>query len=413
MNTSLVIALVAVLVAITFFVLYFKSKLTASGQSEAIIESARKTSAKLIAEARAETKAMVAEARKDVDDRRQELKKIENKIEQNRQRDDQTRQEFNDISKRLDSRQKSLDKKVEDIDQKNDRLRQKEEDIQEVKKMVRELHQKQVEKLEKIGKLTQVEAAEKLAKIVEKRTSQDMAALISKQKRQAKGDAEQQAATILIGAMERISADVTAERTTSSIKISNDKIKGRVIGKEGRNILALQQALGVDILTDDTPNAILVSTFDPVRRHVAVRALETLIKDGRIHPGRIEAVVAKTQRDIQKQIIATAEDAARQAGVIGIPPEIMQLLGELKFRTSYGQNVLQHSIEMAHIAGVLAAQIGADVRICKYAALVHDLGKALTHRMEGKHHHLSGEMLRKYGVSEEIAHAAEAHHDDI
>jgi ribonuclease Y len=190
-------------------------------------------------------------------------------------------------------------------------------------------------------------------------------------------------------------------------------MKGRIIGKEGRNIQALQRATGVDVLVDDTPGMIVLSSFDPVRREVARLALEMLLKDGRVHPGRIEEVVEKAQKEVQKEVIHAAEDAAREVGVVGVPREIMQYLGELKFRTSYGQNVLKHSVEMTHIAGIIAEEIGADVRIVKYATLIHDIGKALSHKVEGKHHLISGEIARKYGVPEEVAHAAEAHHDDV
>ncbi|MCA9332993.1 ribonuclease Y, partial [Candidatus Saccharibacteria bacterium] len=203
------------------------------------------------------------------------------------------------------------------------------------------------------------------------------------------------------------------ERTISSLKLEDEEMKGRIIGKEGRNIQALQRATGVDIMVDDTPGMIILSSFDPVRREVARQALEMLMKDGRIHPGRIEEVVEKAQKNVQKDVLRAGEDAAREVGIIGIPKEILQLLGELKYRTSYGQNVLKHSTEMAHIAGIIAEELNADVKTAKYAALVHDLGKALTHKMEGKHHHISGEMLRKYGAPEEVAHAAEAHHDDM
>jgi ribonuclease Y len=210
-----------------------------------------------------------------------------------------------------------------------------------------------------------------------------------------------------------MASEVTAERTVTAVRLEDEEMKGRIIGKEGRNIQALQRATGVDIMVDDTPGMIILSSFDPVRREVARVALEMLLKDGRVHPGRIEEVVDKAQKQVQKEVVRAAEDAAREVGVVGIPREILQFLGELKYRTSYGQNVLKHSTEMAHLAGVIAEEVGADVRITKYAALIHDLGKALTHKMEGKHHHISGEMARKYGVPEEVAHAAEAHHDDM
>jgi ribonuclease Y len=190
-------------------------------------------------------------------------------------------------------------------------------------------------------------------------------------------------------------------------------MKGRIIGKEGRNIQALQRATGVDILVDDTPGMIILSSFDPVRRQVARLTLEMLMKDGRIHPGRIEEVVEKAQKQIDKEIMHAGEDAAREVGVAGIPKEMLRLLGELKFRTSYGQNVLMHSTEMAHMAGLIAEEIGVNVRVVKIATLLHDVGKAVTHKVEGKHHHIGAELARKYGMSEDIVHAIEAHHDDI
>jgi ribonuclease Y len=190
-------------------------------------------------------------------------------------------------------------------------------------------------------------------------------------------------------------------------------MKGRIIGKEGRNIQAFQRETGVDVLVDDTPGMVILSSFDPIRRQIARMALEMLLKDGRVHPARIEEVVAKARTQIDKDIDIAAEDAAREVGVVGIPKEIMRYLGELKFRTSYGQNVLKHSVEMAHLAGLIAEEIGADVAVTKKATLLHDIGKALTHKVEGKHHHIGGEIARKYGLPEEVAHAIEAHHDDI
>jgi ribonucrease Y len=197
------------------------------------------------------------------------------------------------------------------------------------------------------------------------------------------------------------------------VKLEDEEMKGRIIGKEGRNIQALQRATGVDILVDETPGMIVLSSFDPVRREVARQAMEMLLKDGRVHPGRIEEVVEKAQKQVQKDVVRAGEDAAREVGIVGVPKEILQLMGELKYRTSYGQNVLKHSVEMAQLAGVLAEELGANVKTAKYAALTHDMGKALTHKVEGKHHHITGEMLRKYGAPEEVALAAEQHHDDV
>ena len=226
-------------------------------------------------------------------------------------------------------------------------------------------------------------------------------------------EAEEKAQLILLTAMERMSSDVTADRTVTSLKLPDDEMKGRIIGKEGRNIQALQRATGVDILVDDTPGMIVLSSFAPVRRQVARLALENLMKDGRIHPARIEEVVEKAEKEISKEVMRAGEDAAREVGVLGLPKELLRLVGELKYRTSYGQNVLKHSTEMAHIAGLIAEEIGADVKTVKTAALLHDMGKAVTHKMEGKHHHIGAELARKYGLSEAICHAIEAHHDDI
>ncbi len=213
--------------------------------------------------------------------------------------------------------------------------------------------------------------------------------------------------------MERMSSEVTADRTVTSLKLPDDDMKGRIIGKEGRNIQAFQHTTGVDVLIDDTPGMVVLSSFDPIRRQVARYALERLMKDGRINPSSIEEAVAKAEREIEKEVVRAGEDAAREVGVVGIPSEILHLLGELKFRTSYGQNVLLHSIEMAHIAGMIAQEIGADVNITKTATLLHDMGKAVTHKIEGKHAEIGAELARKYGMSEAVTHAIAAHHEDI
>jgi len=306
-----------------------------------------------------------------------------------------------------------LDKKLDELDKRAESLRKGEDQVESLKNEIREIRGKQQEKLEKIAKLSKADAAEKLMQMTERDIRGDLTGLVSKLQNEAKDLAEEKAGAILVEAMERMASEVTAERTVTAVKLEDEEMKGRIIGKEGRNIQALQRATGVDIMVDDTPGMIILSSFDPIRREVARQALELLLKDGRVHPGRIEEVVEKAQGLVQKEVLRAGEDAAREVGIIGIPKEILQLLGELKFRTSYGQNVLKHSTEMAHIAGIIAEEVGANVKTAKYAALVHDLGKALTHKVEGKHHHISGEMLRKYGAPEEVAHAAEAHHDDM
>ena len=365
---------------------------TASNQAAKELEKAKKEATKLVNDARTESLKVAEEARKDDQARRRELK---------------------DLESRLVNREEALDKKLDELDKRNEKLRKGEDEVEQLKDEIRTIRTKQQEKLEKVAKLSKEEAAEKLMQMTERDIRNDLTGLVAKLQNEARDEAEEKAAVIITTAMERMASEVTAERTVSSVKLEDDEMKGRIIGKEGRNIQSLQRATGVDIMVDDTPGYIVLSSFDPVRREVARQALEMLMKDGRIHPGRIEEVVAKAQKNVEKDVIRAGEDAAREVGVIGIPREILHLLGELKYRTSYGQNVLKHSTEMAHIAGMIAEEVGANVKTAKYAALVHDLGKALTHKMEGKHHHISGEMLRKYGAPEEVAKAAEQHHDDV
>lgn len=370
-----------------------KKKLgTAQDQAKKELSKAKKEASKLIEEAREEVNKANEEARKLEQTRRKELK---------------------DIEQRLLGREESLDKKLDELDRRTQSLRKSEDEVESLKNEIREIRGKQQDKLEKIAKLTKSDAADKLMQMTERDIRNDLTGLVSKLQVEAKELAEERAGAIIVEAMERMASEVTAERTVTAVKLEDEEMKGRIIGKEGRNIQALQRATGVDIMVDDTPGMIILSSFDPVRREVARQALELLLKDGRVHPGRIEEVVEKAQKNVQKDVMRAGEDAAREVGIIGIPREILQLLGELKYRTSYGQNVLKHSTEMAHIAGIIAEEVGANVKTAKYAALVHDLGKALTHKMEGKHHHISGEMLRKYGAPEEVALAAEQHHDDV
>lgn len=329
------------------------------------------------------------------------------------QLENERRKEWKKTENRLADRETNLDRKLDEIDKRAEKLRAQEDEVDKLKDDIREVRVRQQEKLEKIAKLSKKEASEKLLEMTERDIKNDLTGLVAKLQKDAMEDAEERAQMVILTAMERMSSEVTAERTVTAIKLADEEMKGRIIGKEGRNIQSLQRATGVDILVDDTPGMIVLSSFDPVRRQVARLALEMLMKDGRIHPGRIEEVVAKAEKQIEKDIKQAGEDAAREVGVVGIPREMLQLLGELKYRTSYGQNVLMHSTEMANLAGVIAEEIGADVRIVKIATLLHDVGKAVTHKIEGKHHHIGAELARKYGMKEDIVHAIEAHHDDI
>ncbi|MDR1969740.1 MAG: ribonuclease Y [Candidatus Nomurabacteria bacterium] len=326
---------------------------------------------------------------------------------------DEMRREVKKSEERVAEREASIVKKIEELDKRAEKIRTSEGDLEKLKDEVRDIRDKQQEKLEKIAKLSKKEAAEKLMAMTERDLKSDLTGLVTKLQKEAEDAAEEKAQMVVLTAMERMASDVTSERTITSVELPDEEMKGRIIGKEGRNIQALQRATGVDILVDDTPGMIILSSFDPVRRQTARLALEMLMKDGRIHPARIEEVVEKAQKQIDKEVVRAGEDAAREVGVVGIPPEMLRLLGELKFRTSYGQNVLKHSTEMAQLAGIIAEEVGVDVRTVKIATLLHDVGKAVTHRIEGKHHHIGAELARKYGMSDAIAHAIEAHHDDI
>lgn len=389
----LIAAIVGIVAGIGGEHVYSKRKgQSASQQADKLLSDAETESKKIILDAKDRALKLAEEAKKEEQRRRDEILKAEN---------------------RAATREANLDKKLEELDRRAESLRKGEDEVEELKSEIHAIRDRQQEKLEKIAKLSKQEAAEKLLAMTERDIRNDLMGLISKLQQEAMDDAEERAQMILVSAMERMSSEVTAERTVTAVKLTDDEMKGRIIGKEGRNIQALQRATGVDILVDDTPGMIILSSFDPVRRQVARVTLEMLMKDGRIHPARIEEVVEKAQKQIDKEIDRAGEDAAREVGVVGIPKELLRLLGELKYRTSYGQNVLKHSTEMAHVAGLIAVEIGADVRITKMATLLHDIGKAVTHRMEGKHHHIGAELARKYGLDDRIVHAIEAHHDDI
>lgn len=364
----------------------------AESKAQHIQDKAHQKYEEIIKNARSEADSIITEAKKDENKRRGELKNLEERVLE---------------------RERILDKKLDQADEKMEGIRRQNEDLANLKQEIIDIRAKQEEKLSKIAKLTKQEAQDKLLKMTERNIKDDMLGLVTKMQADAVADAEDRAQMILLSAMERMAGDVTSERTVTAVKLTDDEMKGRIIGKEGRNIQALQRETGVDVLVDETPGMVVLSSFDPIRRQVARLSLELLMKDGRIHPARIEEVVAKAQREIEKEVKRAGEDAAREVGLVGLPKEMLGLLGELKFRTSYGQNVLKHSIEMAHLAGQLAEEIGADVRVAKTAALLHDVGKAVTHKVEGQHHHIGAEYALKYGMSEAVAHAIKAHHDDV
>ena len=329
------------------------------------------------------------------------------------QEESERRREWKKTESRLNEREANLDNKLDQLEQKSERLTQQEKQLDDLKTEVRDIRDRQQAKLEKIAGLSKEAARDKLMQMTERDIKQDLANLVVKEQKELRHEIDETAQAMLLTAMERMSSEVTADRTVTALKLPDDDMKGRIIGKEGRNIQALQRATGVDILVDDTPGMVVLSSFDPIRRQVARYALERLMKDGRINPASIEEAVAKAEREIEKEVVRAGEDAAREVGVVGIPRELIHLLGELKFRTSYGQNVLLHSVEMAHIAGMIADEVGADKRVTKTATLLHDIGKAVTHKIEGKHAEIGAELAKKYGMSDAVVHAMAAHHNDI
>ncbi|MBR6810946.1 ribonuclease Y [Candidatus Saccharibacteria bacterium] len=389
----IVALVVGVALGAGIFAFYNKSK-ERGGQNKAdeIVRKAKHEASELVLNAKKESTKITEQANREEANRRKEWQKTEN---------------------RLVEREDSLDKKLDQLDKKSEKLRKQEDELEELKGEIREIRDKAQQKLEKIAGLSKQEAHDKLMQMVERDTKKDLVDLVVKEQKAISDHADETAEAILLTAMERMSSEVTADRTVTSLKLPDDDMKGRIIGKEGRNIQALQHATGVDVLVDDTPGMVVLSSFDPIRRQVARYALERLMKDGRINPASIEEAVAKAEREIEKEVVRAGEDAAREVGVVGIPSEILHLLGELKFRTSYGQNVLLHSVEMAHMAGMIAEEIGADVNIAKTATLLHDMGKSVTHKIEGKHADIGAELARKYGMNEKVVHAIAAHHDDI
>lgn len=330
-----------------------------------------------------------------------------------KQEEDARRKRLDEQEQRVSRREAALDAKIEVLDHKTDALAESEKELAAIKEELIAIRAKQEQNLEKIAKLSRDEARTKLLEMTEKDMKSDMVSYIAKRQDEAKEKADEYAKEILADAMARLATEASGERTITTVKLPDDEMKGRIIGKEGRNIQTLERLTGVDVLVDETPGVVVLSSFDPIRRQVARVAIEQLVSDGRIHPARIEEVVHKAEKEIDNEIKKAGEDAAREAKVLGLPPEINKTMGMLKYRTSYSQNVLHHSIEMAHLAAMIAAEIGANVQVARAAAYLHDLGKAVTHEVEGNHHHITGEMCRKFGLDEAICHAAEAHHDDI
>lgn len=394
---GVVAAIISWVVAVTYRKKVVESKIGgAESQAREIIDEAVKTAETTKKEALLEVK--------------EESMKAKNELEKETK---ERRAELQKYEKRLLSKEEAVDKKSDMLEKKESSLTKKEEQLAKVKAEVEKLNEQRTQELERISGLTSEQAKEILLKTVEDEVKHDTAKLVKELETRAKEEAGKKAKEYVVNAIQKCAADHVSEATISVVQLPNDEMKGRIIGREGRNIRTLETMTGVDLIIDDTPEAVILSSFDPIRREVARIALEKLIVDGRIHPARIEEMVEKAQKEVETMMREEGEAATLEVGVHGIHPELVRLLGKMKFRTSFGQNALKHSIEVAHLSGLLAGEIGVDVRQAKRAGLLHDIGKSVDHEMEGSHIQIGVDLCRKYKESPLIINAVEAHHGDV
>jgi ribonuclease Y len=395
-----ILAVIALLLGVLFGYLLRKYL------AEAKITSAEEAAKRILEEAEKETEARkreaILEAKEQIHIMRTEADR------ENRER----RNEIQRLERRYLQKEESLDRKMESLEKKEEALAKKEQELSNKNRQLDELLQNQTAELERISGLTTEEARTMILDNVREEVKRETAQIIKEEEARAKEEAEKKAREIVALAIQKGAVDIVAETTVSVVPLPNDEMKGRIIGREGRNIRALETLTGVDLIIDDTPEAVILSGFDPIRRETARIALEKLINDGRIHPARIEEMVEKAQKEIEQQIREEGEQAAFEAGVPNLHPELIKLLGRLKFRTSYGQNVLKHSLEVAYLAGTMAAELGADAELAKRAGLLHDIGKALDHEIEGPHVTIGADIARKYKENPEVIHCIMAHHGD-
>ena len=394
---GVVVAIISWFAAVTYRKKVVESKIGgAEAQAREIIDEAVKTAEATKKEALLEVK--------------EESLKTKNELEKETK---ERRAELQKYEKRVLSKEEAIDKKSEMLEKKEGALVKKEEQLAKIKAEVEKLNEQRTQELERISGLTSEQAKEILLQTVEEEVKHDTAKLVKELEARAKEEAGKKAKEYVVGAIQKCAADHVSEATISVVQLPNDEMKGRIIGREGRNIRTLETMTGVDLIIDDTPEAVILSSFDPIRREVARIALEKLIVDGRIHPARIEEMVEKAQKEVETMMREEGEAATLEVGVHGIHPELVRLLGKMKFRTSFGQNALKHSIEVAHLSGLLAGEIGVDVRQAKRAGLLHDIGKSVDHEMEGSHIQIGVDLCRKYKESALIINAVEAHHGDV
>ena len=406
---SAVIAIIAVAVAL-IIAIPVTYRLAVSNYQKTVetkIGSAEEKARKLIDDA---LKVAETKKREALLEAKEESLKTKNDVEKETR---ERRAELQRYEKRVLSKEEAIDRKADAIERRESGLAAKEEELKKKSSEIARLSEERVQELERISGLTSEQAKEYLLKTVEDEVKHDTAKLYKELEARAKEEAGKKAKEYVVTAIQKCAADHVAESTISVVQLPNDEMKGRIIGREGRNIRTLETMTGVDLIIDDTPEAVILSGFDPIRREVARIALEKLIVDGRIHPARIEEMVEKAQKEVETMIREEGESAALEVGVHGIHPELIRLLGRMKFRTSYGQNALKHSIEVAQLSGLLAGEIGVDVRMAKRAGLLHDIGKSIDHEMEGSHVQIGADLCKKYKESRLVINAVEAHHGDV